>query len=604
MTTHLPPEDEPRRPLRPLAHVLNARDKGENPDLIERENLHRRHEVIRDKSRRQAEGRLLVLGLAFVLAFGAVGTRMAALATSTPVEAQASTAGSQITSARADIIDRNGRLLATNLTTQALYAHPHQMVDIPYAVAELGKIFPDLDTDGLLKRMENGRKFIWIRKTLSPEQIQQVHDIGDPGLLFASRDMRVYPNGQMAAHVLGGARFGEEGVRAAEILGVAGVEKAFDDRLRDPALLAEPLQLSIDTTVQAAVREVLSGGMRLMRAKGASAVIMDVHTGEVISLVSLPDFDPNDRPRPLTEGDPSDSPLFNRAVLGVYELGSVFKIFAVAQALELGQLSPDTMIDTKGPLIWGRHKIRDYRNYGPTLTATDVIVKSSNIGTSRIIQNIGAERQREFLERFGFLEATKVELSEAPSGRPLLPPRWGEIQSMTISYGHGLSTSPMHLAQGYATLLNGGTLVTPTLLKQTGRSFGPRVVSPETSRHSREMLRAVVERGSAKFAEVPGYAVGGKTGSADKPKPQGGYYKDKVLATFAGAFPMNDPRYVFVITLDEGYEIVNDKPRRTAGWTAVPVSAEVIRRVAPLLGLRPEIAPGPQAGIREARNGG
>ncbi|WP_193139358.1 MULTISPECIES: peptidoglycan D,D-transpeptidase FtsI family protein [unclassified Meridianimarinicoccus] len=602
--TDLPPEGTPRKPLRPLARVLEARDKGENPDLIERENLNQRNERLRDGARRQAEGRLLVLGLAFVLAFGAVGTRMAALATSAPVEARNSTYGSQITSARADIVDRNGRLLATNLTTQALYAHPHDMVDIPHAVRELAKIFPDIDTEKVQARMQDGRKFMWIRKTLSPEQIQQVHDIGDPGLLFASRDMRVYPNGKMAAHVLGGARFGEEGVAAAEILGVAGVEKAFDARLRDPALLVEPLQLSIDTTVQSAVREVLAGGMRLMNARGASAVVMDIHTGEVVSMVSLPDFDPNDRPQPLTSGDQADSPLFNRTVQGVYELGSVFKIFAVAQALEMGQISPSTMIDTKGPLVWGRHKIRDFHDYGATLSATDVIVKSSNIGTSRIIQNVGAENQKEFLRRFGFLEATEVELSEAPSGRPLLPGRWGEIQSMTISFGHGLSTSPMHLAQGYAALLNGGTKVTPTLLKRDARSIGPRVVSEDTSRHAREMLRAVVVRGSARFAEVPGYAVGGKTGSADKPKPRGGYYKDKVLATFAGAFPMHDPRYVFVITLDEGYEIVNDIPRRTAGWTAVPVSAEVIRRVAPLLGMRPEIAPGPDAGIREARNGG
>lgn len=595
----------PRRPLRPLAHVLRARDEGRNPDLIERENLRQRHEIMRDRARRQAEGRLLVLGLFFVIAFTAVALKMGGLATSQPLEARSGVAGTQITSARADIVDRNGRLLATNLVTQALYAHPQDMVDVPHAVAELVTIFPDLDRDTLAQQLGGGeRKFVWIRKTLSPEQIQQVHDIGDPGLLFASRDMRLYPNGTEAAHVLGGARFGQQGVRAAELLGVAGVEKEFDDRLRDPARQAEPLQLSIDLTVQAALREVLAGGMRLFHAKGASAVLMDVHTGEVISMVSLPDFDPNDRPAPLTQGDQADSPLFNRAVQGVYELGSVFKIFAVAHGLEEGILTPTTMVDTKGPLRIGGHRIGDFHNYGPRLSATDVVVKSSNVGTARIAQQLGATRQREFLDKLGFLTPTPIELAEAPSARPLLPKRWGEIQTMTISFGHGLSTSPLHLAAGYASLLNGGTKVTPTILRQDARTLGPRVVSAETSQAARSMLRAVVQRGTASFGEVPGYHVAGKTGTADKPKPGGGYHKDKVLATFAGAFPAHAPQYVFVITLDEGFEVVNDKPRRTAGWTAVPLTAEAIRRIAPLLGVRPEIEPSGPVGIREARNGG
>jgi cell division protein FtsI (penicillin-binding protein 3) len=586
-----------RSPLRPLARIIPARERGENPDLIERANRARRREAQRDRLRRRAEGRLVVLGLFFVLAFGLVAVRMGALATSDPAEPRAAAGGSGLTSARADIVDRDG-------VTQALYAHPHEMVDIPGAVARLGEIFPDLDTAELDKRLSGDRKFVWIRKTLSPEQIQAVHDIGDPGLLFASRDMRLYPNGRLAAHILGGARFGHEGVHAAEVVGTAGVEKAFDDRLRDPARLDAPLELSIDVTIQATLREVLAGGMRLFDAKGASGVIMDADTGEIRAMTSLPDFDPNDRPTPLTEGDEADSPLFNRAVQGVYELGSVFKTFTIAQALEEGIVTPQTMVDTKSPLYWGRHRIGDYRNYGPELTATDVIVKSSNVGTAHLAQKIGAARQRAFLETLGFLEATPLELVEAPSGRPLLPDRWGEIQSMTISYGHGLSSSPVHLAAGYASLVNGGLRVTPTLMKREGRTVGPRVISAETSRAVRDMLRQVVTRGTASFGEVAGYQVGGKTGSADKPRPQGGYYDDKVLATFAGAFPMNDPEYVFVVTLDEGYELVDDKPRRTAGWTAVPVAAEVVRRVAPLLGLRPAIEPAASIGIREANRDG
>jgi cell division protein FtsI (penicillin-binding protein 3) len=282
--------------------------------------------------------------------------------------------------------------------------------------------------------------------------------------------------------------------------------------------------------------------------------------------------------------------LFNRAVQGVYELGSTFKIFAVAQAIEIGLINADTMIDTQGPLRWGRFRIRDFHDHGPQLSATDVIVKSSNIGTARIAMQIGGTRQREFLGQLGFLKATPVEMIEAPSGAPLLPRQWSELSTMTISYGHGISTSPLHLATGYATLLNGGTTVEPTLLRQHNRQSGARVISEETSRISREMLRDVVVRGTASFGEVAGYDVGGKTGTADKPRENGGgYYDDKVISTFASVFPANDPKYILIVTLDEPSENSGLEPRRTAGWTAVPVAAEMIRRVAPLLGLRPEI---------------
>lgn len=592
-----------RTPLRPLARILKARARGEDTHAIEAENLRLRHEAVRDHARLRAEGRLLVLGAMFAIAFGTIGMRMGALAGTTPQEPQAAATGNPIIGQRADIVDRNGRILATNLDTHALYAHPRDMVNPAHAAAELVKIFPALDADRLLADFTGDRKFLWIRKQISPEQMQAVHDIGSPGLLFGPREMRLYPNGALASHILGGASYGREGVASAEVIGVAGVEREFDALLRDPAGEGKPLVLSIDLTVQAAAEDVLAGGMSIMNAKGVASVLMDLHTGEIISMVSLPDFDPNNRPQVLLTGDQSDSPLFNRAVQGVYELGSVFKIFAVAQAMELGLINQDTMIDTKGPLQWGRFRIRDFHDYGAQLSATDVIVKSSNIGTARIALDIGAPRQQAFLASLGFSKATPVELSEAPSGVPLLPKNWSEISTMTISYGHGLSSSPLHLAAGYASLLNGGTLVEPTLIKRDTPQTGPRVISESVSASVRDMLRQVVVRGTASFGEVEGYDVGGKTGTADKPKERGGgYYDDKVISTFAAVFPANDPKYILIVTLDEPSENSGEKPRRTAGWTAVPVAAEMIRRTAPLLGLRPQVDSSEPIGVTLTSN--
>lgn len=582
-----------RIPLRPLPKVISARENGVNPDLIEAENLRQRHEEMRDRQRTRAEGRLLLLSIAFLAAFLVVGARLGVMASSKPTEPMAETFTSEIIMQRADIIDRNGAILATNLITNSLYAQPPLMVDKENAARKLAEIFPDLNADDLLKDFLSARKFIWLQRKISPEQLQAVHDIGEPGLLFGPREMRLYPNGNLAAHILGGAGFGREGVQSAEVIGIAGVENQFDEFLRDPARQGAPLQLSIDLSVQAATRRVLSGSMALMSARGAAAVLMDVHTGEVISLVSLPDFDPNDRPRPAVKGDAADSPLFNRASQGLYELGSTFKIFTAAMALEDKIARPETMIDIRGPLQWGKFTIKDFHNYGSALSLTDVIVKSSNIGSARLAKDIGSGRQQAFLDSLGMFSPVPIELIEAKQSRPLLPKRWSELSTMTVSYGHGLAASPLHLATAYSSILNGGTRVMPTILKtRPDVAKGERIVSEQTSKELRDMLRQVVVRGTASLGEVKGYHVGGKTGTADKPNPQGGYFKDKVVATFASVFPANDPKYALVVTLDEPVDTTGDEPRRTAGWTAVPVAAEIIRRVAPLLGMRPDIEQG------------
>ncbi len=582
-----------RTPLRPLARILHARSQGQNPDTIERENLRARHEEIRERARGRAQLRLLFLSLCFFSAFTVIGARMGMLAATEPMEPRTASNGAEITAGRADIVDRNGRVLATNMLTHALYVQTKDLIDPAHAAAELARIFPDLDEAVLLQRFTDGRKFLWVKKVLSPEQMQQVHDIGDPGLLFGPREMRLYPNGQLAAHVLGGASFGAEGVDSAEVIGTAGLEKAMDQRLRDPAQAGTPLQLSLDLTIQATIEEVLHTGMVMMNAKGAAAVLMDVQTGEIISLASLPAYDPNNRPNPvLPKGaEPGDSPLFNRAVQGVYELGSAFKIFAAAQAMDLGLVNPDSMVDANAPMVWGKFKIKEFENhnYGPLLSVSDVIAKSSNVGTAHIALMIGGERQQTFLKALGLFDPSPVELIEAPYAKPIVPKRWPDITTITVSYGHGIAASPLALATAYATIANGGIAVTPTLLKRNAPMEGVRVMSEQTAAEAVKMLRRVVTEGTASLGEVKGYEVAGKTGTAEKPRPTGGYYDDKVVNTFAAVFPASNPRYVLTVTLDEPVETTGPKPRRTAGWTAVPVAAEVIRRTAPLLGLKPQV---------------
>ena len=574
--------------IRPLSRILPARFRGEDPDRIEKENLNIRHEQMRDVERVRSNIRLLLIIVMFVCIYTAIGVRLATLASSQPTEPVAQSSNSSLFSQRADIVDRKGRILATNLETYALYVETRHLVDPLNTARKLAFLFEDLNADDLYAQFTSSRKFLWIKKKLSPEQMQAVHDIGEPGLRFGPRETRLYPNGALASHILGGASFGKEGVKSAEIIGVAGVEKTFDSQLRDPSYSEKPLKLTIDLSVQAAVEHVLEGGMRLLNAKGAVAILMEVDTGRIISLASLPDFDPNHRPSLPIEGSAAESPLFNRAIQGVYDLGSTFKIFTVAQALELGLIDPKTKINTKGPIRIGGHKINDYRNNGPELPVWQVITKSSNLGTARIAKMIGSEKQREFLTSLGFAKSTSIEMIEAKGGIPLLPKRWNELETMTVSYGHGISVTPLHLATGYAMLANGGRLVKPTLLEEVKSDLGPRVISKRVADNSLAMLRGVVTGGTASIADVSGYFVGGKTGTADKPSAQGGYDKEKNITSFASIFPIDEPKYVLVIALDEAQDTSGPEPKRTAGWTAVPVSAEIIARVAPLLGLRPK----------------
>ena len=579
-----------RRPLRPISQIISARKNGQNPDHIERENIRQRHLVMEKVTRIRSESRLLVLIGFFFVSFLAIGLKMGMLSMITPAEPISSTQILQTLTKRADILDRNGSILATNLITNALYAKPNLMIDKQTAAKELVKIFPDLKLLNLINQFEGAKKFIWIKRKISPEQMQAVHELGEPGLKFGPREMRLYPNGRLAAHVLGGVRYGRQSVHSAELVGSAGVELQFDKFLQDELGSGDPLILSLDLGVQSAIGHVLQGGMQLMNAKGAAAILMDIHSGEIISMVSLPDFDPNDRVQKASKKNGSQSSLFNKAVQGRYELGSVFKVFTAAMALEDGIVNQNTLVDTSSPIIWGKHRISNYHRLPEELSFTDVIVKSSNTGTSRLAKELGGVRQKEFLTNLGFFESTGIELVEGKQITSQYPSNWSEISTMTISYGHGISSSPLHLAAAFASVLNGGLKVNPTLLKRNGTNkIRKRVIRSDVSQTLINILYQVVERGTASAARVHGYSVAGKTGTAKKVKPNGGYYNKKNITTFASVFPAEAPKYVLLVTLDEPVVLTGLKSRRTAGWTAAPISSEIIYRAAPLLGVRPNL---------------
>jgi cell division protein FtsI (penicillin-binding protein 3) len=544
----------------------------------------------------RAEWRLALVAFAFVLGFSAVALRMAGLAVVGPSEPRMAASDAAAPAGRAEIVDRTGRPLAMNLPAWSVYAHPHEMDDPDRAAERLAGALEGVSAETLKARFAGGRTFAWVKRPISPDERQAVHDLGLPGVYFGEREIRLYPAGRVAAHVLGGARAGGEGVRHAEIVGLSGVERFHDAALRDPARADRPLKLTLDLPAQAALTEALRAGVERFNAIGAAGVLLDANTGAVVAMASLPDYDPNHPPNPNDPTGGAYRPMMNRVAEGVFELGSTFKPLFAALAIEKGLVGPETLVDTRAPLVWGRHRIRDFSRLPDTMTVTDVIARSSNVGTARLALMAGTPAAQEYLRKLGFFEATGLEIAEAPLGRPLLPPRWSDLSTITISFGHGLSATQLHLAAAYATLVNGGLRVRPTLDPDAPPpTEADRVLSTRTSMMMREILRRTVVKGTGKAAEAPGYEVGGKTGTADKPVA-GGYARDKVLATFAAVFPSSNPQYVLVVTLDEPEDRSGPVVRRTAGAVAAPVAGDAIRRLAPLLGLRPAPPPPPETG--------
>jgi len=516
--------------------------------------------------------RLIMTSAMILFAFGAVSVRLVDVsllqAAREPNTAYAPRI-QELRMDRADVVDRNGVLLATNLVTASLFANPRKVMEPTETARQLAAALPELRQAEVARQLQSNRSFVWLRRNLTPRQQWRVIELGLPGIDFQSAETRVYPNGPLAAHILGFVDIDNRGL--------AGVEETFNTTLRD---IADPLRLTIDMRVQHVLRNALAHAKSEFNALGATGIVLDVRSGEVVAMTSLPDFDPNDG------GNARDDQKFNRATLGVYELGSTFKIFTAAMALDFGIVTMRDGYDATKPIKISRFTIRDYHAKQRWLSVPEIFMYSSNIGSAKMADDVGTEAQREFLGQIGMLRPAAIELPEV--GSPIVPSPWRPINTMTISYGHGLAVSPLQLASGVAAMVNGGIFHNPTLIRRNGAEArqGTRIISAQTSQEIRRLMRLVVEHGTGRKASAEGYLVGGKTGTADKPN-HGGYSRRALISSFVGAFPMNDPRYVVLVTLDEPRGNKSTHGYATGGWVSAPVVKNIIERAAPLLRVQP-----------------
>ena len=514
--------------------------------------------------------RLLVASLLFAAAFLIVAGRLVSVALFSsggePSIAEAPRA-TQLETERADIVDRNGIVLATNLVTASLYANPHEVPNPRAAAAALSKLLPELQDSDVEAKLSSDKSFVWLKRNLTPKQQYAVNRLGIPGLSFQREERRVYPHGALASHILGFTDIDNHGI--------AGVERQFEKHLAEEHA---PLALSIDIRLQYILKEELNRAIDDFSAIGGAGVILDAATGEVLAMVSLPDFDPNE------PGRASAETRFNRATLGVYEMGSVFKVFTTAMALDAGVTSLKSGYDASHPIQVSRYTISDYHAKNRWLSVPEIFMYSSNIGAAKMALDVGPVRQRAFLERLGMLAPVALELPER--GDPQAPAQWKELATMTIAFGHGLSITPMHVAAGVVAVVNGGIKVEPTIVKREKPVVGTRIIKPETSDALRRLMRLVVEHGTGRSADAPGYQVGGKTGTAEKSAAHG-YKHDALLSSFVGAFPIDAPRYVIFMVVDEPKPNKDSHGYATGGWVAAPAVKRVVERMAPLVGIAP-----------------
>ncbi len=530
----------------------------------------------------KAKARLGLAIVAFAVIFSVIAVRLVMFATvSDGHGGRRSVTQDAIATARPDILDRNGEILATDVKTPSLFAEPRKIIDVDEAVELLTAVLPDLDTNEVRERLSSKRGFVWLKRDITPEQQQQIHRLGIPGVGFLTENKRVYPNGPIVSHEIGYVNIDNQGI--------AGIEKWLDGQglaaLHMAGLasdqLQRPVNLAVDLRVQFALRDELAAAREKYKAKASAGVIADVNTGEIVAMASEPDFDPNN-PR-----DANDPDHLNRLTTGVYEMGSTFKALTLAMALDSGRISLSSSFDARMPLRYGKFEIHDFHAQRRVLTVPEIFTYSSNIGTARMALALGVDYHKAFLKKLGQLDRLRTELPE--SAEPLVPKHWGELNTVTIAFGHGLSVAPLQAVMGISALVNGGKMIPPTFLKRNQADadrLAKRVIKPETAEKMRYLMRLNVEKGTATRANVLGYYVGGKTGTSEK-VVGGRYSKTKVLTSFTAILPADKPRYLMLIMLDEPQGLPETHGFTTSGWNAVPVGAKVIERVAPLLDIRP-----------------
>ncbi len=472
-----------------------------------------------------------------------------------------------LTSRRGDIYDRNGFLVATTLKTPSLFVDPSMVLDADILISDLKRIIPDMEVSKVHGVMEAKKRFGWVKRNITPAQQQQVLALGDPSLGFKYEYKRVYPQEKLFAHLVGYTDL--------DGLGWSGIERSYDDVLSS----GRDVHLTLDLRLQHLVKREVSLAMNDFTAKAGAGIILDAKTGEVLAGVSLPDFDLN------LAGKAKDHEIFNRLTLGVYELGSMFKIFSTAALLELKGVKMSKTFDARKPIKVGWYKIHDYHAQKRELTVPEVFMYSSNIGSALMGEMIGAKALKAFYKDLGLMDALRFDIKEI--GAPILPTVWRPSTTMTVSYGHGIATSPMQMSAAVASVVNGGMAITPTLVKSQKSErvkSEVRVVSEETSEKMRKLLRLVVTKGTGKNADVKGFALGGKTGTAEK-SINGKYSRKHLISSFVGAFPMDDPKYVIMVMVDEPKGNKKSYGYATAGWVAAPAVKRIVASMASVLGM-------------------
>jgi cell division protein FtsI (penicillin-binding protein 3) len=520
--------------------------------------------------------------LAFVTIYAVIGGRLVMFGVGGDNHgARRAAAQDAIATARPDIVDRNGEVLATDVKAPSLFGEPRRIIDKDEAIELLTATLPDLDTGEVRDRLSSKKGFVWLKREITPLQQQEIHRLGIPGIGFLRENKRVYPTGNEVAHLIGLVNIDNQGIAGMEkwldTNGLADLHRAgfATDRLQ------RPVELSVDLRVEHALRDELLKAKEKYKAKAASGLVSNVKTGEIVAMVSLPDFDPNN---PKEAHDPD---RINRLTTGVYEMGSTFKALTLAMALDSGKASLGTMYDARGALHYGKFAIHDTHPLGRSISLSEVFTFSSNVGAARIALAQGVEAHKAFLRKMGQLDRLRTELPESAS--PIVPKRWSELNTITIAFGHGLSVAPLQAVMGINAVMNGGYLIPPTFLKRSeeeARALAKKVIKSETSEKMRYLMRLNAEIGTAKQADVKGYYIGGKTGTSEK-VVNGRYSKKQVLNSFTAIVPADNPQFQVLVMLDEPKALPETHGFITSGWNAVPTGGKVIARIAPLLGIEP-----------------